>query len=134
MSVYNQLDRVAYQDIEPFGRVRPRDAHWAKVYVVGASKDSGALVRSDAWSWDMIREPSPQEIAGASPHLDADWRDLDLADLTVIANDEDDVRRWAAASQQAKRMIADRVGQREWMALSRSDWEELPLIVLAGLR
>ena len=45
MSVYNQLDRVKPSEIEPFGRVAPRDAEPGYTYVVGAS-GAGNLVRS----------------------------------------------------------------------------------------
>jgi hypothetical protein len=38
LSVYNQLDEVPYADIEPYGRVRPRDAERGRVCVVGRDK------------------------------------------------------------------------------------------------
>ena len=49
LSVYGQLDHVKPGEIEPFGRVAPRDAETGNVYVVGMSirqRDHGSLVRS----------------------------------------------------------------------------------------
>ncbi len=46
MSVYNQLDDVPPQKIEPFGRVRPRTVHGPFIFVVGCDKATGSLVRS----------------------------------------------------------------------------------------
>jgi hypothetical protein len=46
MSVYGQLDEVCPGDIEPFGRVSPREACGDWVYVVGRDVSTGALVRS----------------------------------------------------------------------------------------
>jgi hypothetical protein len=47
LSVYNQLDEVPYDDVEPFGRVSPRGGEKWKYNVVGRSVDDGTLVR--AW-------------------------------------------------------------------------------------
>ena len=58
MSVYNQLDTVAVSEIEPFGRVAPRDAGYGEVYIVGASTrdaDRGTLVRSSRESGAALR-------------------------------------------------------------------------------
>lgn len=63
LSVYDQLDEVSYEDIEPFGRVHPKDASDLVVRVVGRDRETGALVRSRTWTWDMMRDPSTGEIA-----------------------------------------------------------------------
>lgn len=56
MSVYNQLDRVDPGDVEPFGRVAPRDANQQRIYIVGRERSSGALVRSSTVTsgFDMV--------------------------------------------------------------------------------
>lgn len=49
MSVYNQLDEIAHDEMEPFGRVSPRDAAECQRWVVGRetadSDHPGALAR-----------------------------------------------------------------------------------------
>lgn len=45
MSVFEQLDIVDMSKIEPFGRTRPKGS-MNRLYVVGRSKDTGALVSS----------------------------------------------------------------------------------------
>jgi hypothetical protein len=46
MAMYEQLDHCPADKIEPFGRVRPRNGDWPRVYVIGRDPDSGCLVRS----------------------------------------------------------------------------------------
>lgn len=46
MSVYGQLDHVNYDEIEPFGRVLPKDAQRGYVYVIGKRAGHGDLVSS----------------------------------------------------------------------------------------
>lgn len=50
MSVYSQLDYIDPEEIEPFGRVNPRDAEWWRTYVIGRNKKTGSLVRSSTLS------------------------------------------------------------------------------------
>jgi len=45
MGVFTQLDEVYEDDIEAFGRVRPRNSQ-DFIWVVGKHKDDGTLVRS----------------------------------------------------------------------------------------
>lgn len=46
MSVYGQLDEVDYDEIEPFGRVAPKDAQAGNVYVIGKRAEGADLVSS----------------------------------------------------------------------------------------
>jgi len=46
LSVYNQLDIVKPLEIDPFGRVAPKDGKPSIVWVVGKHTKTGALVRS----------------------------------------------------------------------------------------
>jgi hypothetical protein len=144
LSVYAQLDQVDHGEVEPFGRVAPRDADTDYVYVVGASTrdaDRGSLVRSRyqiAAQWRrqaaacrrMIpfareRDALKRELADPA-NLSTQWRlqdrirQLDNAMLGFLhwttAELDETVRESAVAAEQA--------------AL----WEALPLIVLAGLR
>lgn len=105
LSVYGQLDWVRYDQIEPFGRVRPKDALWGRVYVVGRAAD-GSLVRSQLFApWRWISDNGPK-IKRRDPRADdaALWRDIG-------ADYDGDTPRQVAG-----------------------EWEALPLIVLAGLR
>lgn len=52
LSVYGQLDEQAAADVEPFGRVNPKDAEPDRVYVVGRDREAGVLVRSKTPRWD----------------------------------------------------------------------------------
>jgi len=130
LSVYNQLDEVPYTDIEPFGRVRPRDAERGRVCVVGRDKESGVLVRSSAWTWDMVREPSVREMADQRRPV-SKLIYMDLSELAWVA---DPGNRYYGQAGGATSLIARREAQREWMIQHDQDWESLPLIVLAGLR
>jgi hypothetical protein len=55
MSVYNQLDQVKPGEIEPFGRVAPRDAGSGWVNVVGVSARDADRAR---WSGRPARVPA----------------------------------------------------------------------------
>lgn len=46
MGVYGQLDHVEYDEIEPFGRVTPKDAQAVNVYIIGKHAKTGELVGS----------------------------------------------------------------------------------------
>jgi hypothetical protein len=48
LSVYGQLDCMPHSQIEPFGRVRPKDADRSDIWVVGRHKADGSLIRSRA--------------------------------------------------------------------------------------
>ena len=134
LSVYNQLDEVPYADIEPFGRVRPRDAEQGRVCVVGRDKESGALVRSSAWAWDMVREPSVREMTDQRRPV-SKLSYMDLSELAWVADPGNRYYGQArGATSLAEAEIARRDTQREWMIQHDQVWESLPLIVLAGLR
>jgi hypothetical protein len=45
LSVHGQLDAAEYEDMEPFGRVRPRDAEYGYIYFIGRHRENGTLVR-----------------------------------------------------------------------------------------
>jgi hypothetical protein len=135
LSVYGQLDEVPCTDIEPFGRVRPRDAEQGRVYIVGRDKESGALVRSSAWIWDMVREPSVREMADQRRPV-SKLIYMDLSELAWVAHPGNRYAGQAGGPVRVKAEaeIARRDAQREWMAEYGQDWETLPLVVLAGLR
>lgn len=59
LSVYNQLDWAPSSEIEPLGRVNPKDALHGWVYVVGRNNDGGALVRATL-------PTAPRAIAGGA--------------------------------------------------------------------
>jgi hypothetical protein len=145
LSVYNQLDWAHYTDIEPFGRVNPKGTLADHVYVVGRERESGGLVRSRALTWDMVREPSLREVADADVRV---WTDtivhqMECAQLAAISSvaqsraqdaDGENAAAWNRLMKRCDAELVKREDQRDWMIKDNQNWEELPLIVLAGLR
>jgi hypothetical protein len=105
LSVYNQLDEVPPDGIEPFGRVRRKDARWRTVEVVGRDEE-GALARS----WVPL-EPF----------------DLKSYDIVRVY----DVHRGTTLSKPLAWPYGTPL---EEVRAFSADWPRLPLIVLAGLR
>jgi hypothetical protein len=105
LSVYNQLDEVPPDGIEPFGRVSPKDARWRSIEVVGRD-EIGALVRA--------------------------WVPVQPFDLTpydrVIVSQEGGGRGYCQSYRWPWGTPVEEV-----RAMS-VEWPRLPLIVLAGLR
>lgn len=153
LSVYGQLDQVKPAEIDPFGRVAPRDADPDYVYVVGASArdaDRGTLVRSRRESMsalikraDGLRDRA--DMIGERPDLKHE-----RSELVERADYHDRPEHWKRANA-----ITDRLGQLDvWLrhetrtaeeliaesgatidaAEDAAQWAALPLIVLAGLR
>jgi hypothetical protein len=105
MSVYNQLDEVDdHTEIEPFGRVCPKDGYYWRTYVVGRDRKNGALVRSHTFSKKGIAQ---------------------LATRGTVWDGKNLVRPYGWPSDEEDRVALVQLA---------SEWEALPLIVLAGLR
>lgn len=106
MSVYNQLDMVAPDEIEPFGRVNARDVSGRWVDVIGRHAKTGVLtsslipVRADAL-----------DDSGRFPTGPGQWTRYLF---------------WRAD--------VDARQQREQFTKVATEWAALDLIVLAGLR
>lgn len=79
LSVYGQLDEVEPHEIEPFGRVRPRNADDSYVYIVGKST-SGGLVKASA--------PAGFAEAVVASHGDAGYRAWAWATSCLAALDK----------------------------------------------
>jgi hypothetical protein len=140
LSVYNQLDHVRPDDIDPFGRVRPRDAEPGWVCVVGASKrdtDRGTLVRS--WretSASLMRQAD--RLRGRGDMIE------ELADLrkqaknggwtNTAGNRADQLYLILAGETRTVADLYDEAGDLMAKARDAAPWSRLPLIVLAGLR
>ena len=104
LSVYAQLDECPPELIEPFGRVRPREAGRWHTYVVG--RIYGELVRSSVLSkraWQQGKRISYGETG-----------QLDVGNIRY--------------------MIPNNVERQDALAALATEWEKLPLIVLAGLQ
>ena len=104
LSFYAQLDECPPELIEPFGRVRPRQASRWHTYVVG--RICGELVRSSMLSsraWQQGKRISYGETA-----------QLDVGNNRYV--------------------IPSNVERQDTLAAMATEWEKLPLIVLAGLR
>lgn len=107
MSVYRQLDWIRHDLIEPFGRVNDGD-RWSssieRIATVGRNPESGSLCRASFSRW--------------YPDLSNRKRPVYLDDAEV-------------------QKPGDYVARYREIVCTRADWraaEELPLIVLAGLR
>jgi hypothetical protein len=104
LSVYAQLDECPPELIEPFGRVRPKEAGRWHTYVIG--RIYGELVRSSVLSrraWQQGKRISYGETA-----------QLDVGSVRYV--------------------IPFNVERQEVLAALATEWEKLPLIVLAGLQ
>jgi len=75
MGVFTQLDEVYEDDIEAFGRVRPRNSQ-DFIWVVGKHKDDGTLARSCAY-W--ATPPDEKELSIAR-----EWAALPLIVLASL--------------------------------------------------
>ncbi len=129
LHIYRQLDEVAYDKIDPAGRVWPDypDRDYRRVQVLGCHKETGALVKSWAWARAMTREPSAQEITDARPL--GFTGSLSMAELAAVAAGPDTAAQ-STHPAQAEAELAKRRAQGDWMAENRQDWEALPLIIL----
>jgi hypothetical protein len=104
LSFYAQLDECPPELIEPFGRVRPRGASRWHTYVVG--RIYGELVRSSVLSkWAW--QQGKRISYGETAQLD-------------VGN--------------IRYVIPNNVERQDALAALATEWGELPLIVLAGLR
>jgi hypothetical protein len=144
LSVHAQLDQVKPGQVEPFGRVAPRDADPDYVYVVGVSTrdaDRGSLVRSRYWTAVQWRRQAKEcrRVMPFARERDALKRELaDPANYSRQWSLQDQIRQldnsmlgfhgWTAAElDETVRESAEEAGR-------AAQWEALPLIVLAGLR
>ena len=144
LSVYAQLDLVKPGQLDPFGRVAPRDADPDYVYVVGVSTrdaDRGSLVRSRYWTAVQWRRQA-QECRRVMPFArDRDALKRELADPANLS------RQWSLQDQ-IRQLENAMLGFYGWTTAELDEtvresaeeaeraglWETLPLIVLAGLR
>jgi hypothetical protein len=132
MSVYDQLDWAALDEIEPFGRVAPRKAEAGHVYVIGRHTESGALVRSCVHGdpGDPMAEIERYAADLKGKLTQARGR----ADYWSRGNtkDSDDRAAFWRTAEQGLSATFD-----EWTragAAKSAEWCSLPLIILAGLR
>ena len=151
MSVYNQPDEVDPDDIQPFGRVRPRGGD-DYIWLVGRHEASGALVRAKipASGEAIAREAGFSDLEHSRLCGEADKADKAAANyetkgnvtlyfgdgssgtgLELAARYREQARRLReSARTMHEKFLAD--AKPYW--LRREDAEELPLVVLAGLR
>jgi hypothetical protein len=149
LSVYRQLDLVDADQIEPFGRVSDSrdDAHHRNVYVIGRSPD-GTLVRG------LHERPMSEESIrqhAARFRADADKQSEQIGDLEQVivsyASAEyathlvkDYRQRLDRARAERTRLLAEAQGWIDYIPQAAEAkalfelWQQLPLIVLAGLR
>jgi hypothetical protein len=138
LSVYAQLDTVKPDEIEPFGRVAPRNREADTVYVIGASAreaDRGTLVRASRDSAAVCLARARKFRAMAALAKAEAAQDRERVDALRRADDgfaawqlRNDYHGWSASE------LADEARDDEHWAAEAARWEALPLIVLAGLR
>lgn len=104
LSFYAQLDECSPELIEPFGRVRPRGASRWHTYVVG--RIYGELVRSSVLSMQAWQQGKRISYGETAQ--------LDVGNIRYV--------------------IPYNVERQDTLAALATEWEKLPLIVLAGLR
>ena len=78
MGVFTQLDEVYEDDIEAFGRVRPRNSQ-DFIWVVGKHKDDGTLARSCVYGEHWATPPDEKELSIAR-----EWAALPLIVLASL--------------------------------------------------
>ena len=150
MSVYDQLDQVKPGEIEPFGRVAPRDAGSGWVNVVGVSArdaDRGTLVRATCQSAGTLRWRAERcrRLATLTERRDRTTRQRDeiraaegrSSEYTRLGRElmgfEWELENAGVAKLSACELTAE-AQEFEDGAGTAALWEALPLIVLAGLR
>lgn len=153
LSVYAQLDSVDFDEIEPFGRVRPRDSRLDYIYLVGRHRQTNVLVRSivpggvQSIKEDLCWGEYSYAILAAETKARDLTRELERAERYELdCHHLGDSHRCLAdeitakqAELQAARDTAAKLrgeyAQEEKPALAQAaKLAELPLIILAGLR
>lgn len=105
LSVYNQLDCVPPDAIEPFGRVCPKDSLWRSIEVVGRD-ERGTLARS----WVPLEPFSVKPYGTVTVTIGTDGGGYSQSYPWPFGTPDVEVHACSAR------------------------WPQLPLIVLAGLR
>jgi len=158
LSVARQLDAVALEEVEPFGRVA-LDAGMAGVvaphrgWVIGRHRGSGVLVRAEFNTWHgvpFVGDLTPPivlcdgilaEVGQRPLRLNADGRTLEVERGSVVGcglehHGWDRERRcqgWHADAV-TRAAIAEQLAAWDASAARHASALALPLIVLAGLR
>jgi hypothetical protein len=152
LSVFGQLDEVEFERIEPFGRVRPKGSD-DYIWLVGRHKTDGVLVRAKIPVGEAVaREVGFSELKYAGLVRERDAADKKAAHYeafaeTWFATDPgpgnggkgcDLAIRYKDRAKQLRETMGAMLGdyRRDRIPLWRraEEAEELPLIVLAGLR
>lgn len=131
LSVYNQLDLIDDWQIEPFGRVSSRSDVEGYIYVVGCDKVSGALARS--------RRPSGDLAIYHRLHSEANT--ALRADICKIMRQLNTRPGFYYERSMHLEFLDEHPDEHEWahdrqeeLSAEAHEWQDLPLIVLAGLR
>ena len=134
LSVYGQLDEVESHKIEPFGRVSPKEAERGWTYVVGKHTETGELVRSATRTDRQLIERYLENLKNEARVLDRNAE----AYRGAAEENRADRQRWIDATNQASdaALALYRKIETESVTMEADavKWENLPLIVLAGLR
>lgn len=114
-SVYNQLDRVGRNEIDPMGRVTPKDGAPGWVYVVGRHRSTGDLVSSSC----PLKQESIEQVAVRATDYAMHKRALEAAEKRLAARgraaeeSEHEAERYESADWTSARYHAKTMAQAE---------------------
>jgi hypothetical protein len=148
LSVYGQLDRIDAGEIEPFGRVRPKDGTPGWIYIIGKNPGNGELVRACVPFTDDAIASVLGYASGDRPWTDdareariklklADERDMKAESFNPEMHLEKARQHREEAAGHARRadaLRAEYAAEAQPYVKSAERLAALPLIVLAGLR
>jgi hypothetical protein len=142
LSVYGQLDFVEIDAMEPFGRVRPRDAQLDYIYLIGRHLESGSLVRAaepggeESIKRELVWSEYERAIRNATDQAREHKRRAD--EFTKHGVRAEDARiEWAEGEKalaEAHRIRREYEMNAAPLREQAAELGNLPLIVLAGLR
>jgi len=109
LSVYNQLDCIPHRQIDPFGRVNPKDAQSERVYVVGRDRETGVLARAVTPRWGEELDQAPFRRAAEQLALTAVRRfaAIEPPRITTDQTEWEQYRHSEACAGQVLHTLAD---------------------------
>lgn len=147
LGVFAQLDQVPPEEIIPFGRVSPPGEKEPVVQVVGKHRETGTLVRSSyPISWKGRRDyiasqpgwkdaddfPLSPEVQEGLEYTFNEYRKIYLMQDENAKDAAEEAYR--KARDDLRKKSREQYGQaEEELKAKATEWQELPLIVLAGL-
>lgn len=150
LSVVKQLDAVAWDQMEPFGRVRCTNPNvTSSVMLIGRHRRDGVLVVAEMpqvyWRVYIGELPEPVTVcsyfSAGDPDLRCDGRRIEV-DPKSVKGCADIEHRWSATKHcdplwnlnGNEELIRERIAEHDLWAARIKAVAKMPLIVLAGLK